>query len=756
MAMKLSLLLVLATTTLCVSSGGLAAQTLPTTQSEQHSDQILLTLPENVELKVLIEYISQRLGTNIYYDEQEVNQRVTIKAPTRIPEQSLLPLLESVLQMKGLVLVNAEQPGWKRIAPGNNLVASAQPATGGATTMPTTRPSAAVTQVFALQYVEPSKLDPVIKPFLTQPGGNSMSYAEQRLLIVTDYASNIHRISEMVRLLDQPLRQVSTQFLSVKHVDAQQLASQLTQLLAARQRAQASGTAGATAAAIEIAVETRTNQIVLIGLERDVREAIDLADQIDVPLELQTKMYDFKVASPERVDRMVKELIGPVESKRSYQSSIDPEANLLIVTATPQVHQQVEALKKTLDVGSAEQRNPVRFYKLANTTAAEVLQTIKAIETQEGLEQVSLDGDASPTTEPSALPPPATSPAGLSQAVPPAYPPAASHSQPQPAIRSLKTKEASVTADTNTNTIIVVARPAIQQVYEELIKRLDHRRPQVLIECTIVTLDTTSSYSVGVEVSSRGGAGSTDIITFSSFGLSSVGKTRGTDTQQADLGQLTLRPGTGFNGTIIASDLADIVLKALLHSGRADVVSAPRILVNDNTAGTLASVDEAPFTSVNASDTVATTSFGGYATAGTTITLTPHISEADYLQLEYSIALNSFSGSGSAGIPPPRQSNTITSKVTIPDGSTIIVGGLNRKNYTKTVDAIPILGQIPILEHLFSSHSTNNHISTLFVFVRPVILRDDQFQDLKYFSARDVQAAGLEGDYPPSEPMLVQ
>ena len=194
MAMKLSLLLVLATTTLCVSSGGLAAQTLPTTQSEQHSDQILLTLPENVELKVLIEYISQRLGTNIYYDEQEVNQRVTIKAPTRIPEQSLLPLLESVLQMKGLVLVNAEQPGWKRIAPGNNLVASAQPATGGATTMPTTRPSAAVTQVFALQYVEPSKLDPVIKPFLTQPGGNSMSYAEQRLLIGTDYASNIHRI----------------------------------------------------------------------------------------------------------------------------------------------------------------------------------------------------------------------------------------------------------------------------------------------------------------------------------------------------------------------------------------------------------------------------------------------------------------------------------------------------------------------------------------------------------------------------------
>ena len=77
---------------------------------------------------------------------------------------------------------------------------------------------------------------------------------------------------------------------------------------------------------------------------------------------------------------------------------------------------------------------------------------------------------------------------------------------------------------------------------------------------------------------------------------------------------------------------------------RATVSSAPRILVNDNNTGTLSSVTEFPYASVNASDTVATTSFGDYSKAGTEITVRPHISESDYLQLEYSVSLSSFTG----------------------------------------------------------------------------------------------------------------
>ena len=138
------------------------------------------------------------------------------------------------------------------------------------------------------------------------------------------------------------------------------------------------------------------------------------------------------------------------------------------------------------------------------------------------------------------------------------------------------------------------------------------------------------------------------------------------------------------------------------------------------------------------------------------ITVTPHISDANYLQLEYTVALNNFTGRGSNGIPPPRQTDAVDSTVTIPDGSTIIVGGLNRQNFSKTVSAVPFIGELPIIEYLFSSRSKNSANTTLFVFLRPTILRDDQFADLKYLSEKDVGAAQVKTDYPESEPLLMQ
>ncbi|HOI56942.1 MAG TPA: type II secretion system protein GspD, partial [Phycisphaerae bacterium] len=69
---------------------------------------------------------------------------------------------------------------------------------------------------------------------------------------------------------------------------------------------------------------------------------------------------------------------------------------------------------------------------------------------------------------------------------------------------------------------------------------------------------------------------------------------------------------------------------------------------------------------------------------------------------------------------------------------------------------LPILGDIPVLEYLFSSRSKNRSENTLFVFIRPVILRDDQFDDLRYLSAQDRKLADLPEDTPTSEPMLMR
>ena len=213
---------------------------------------------------------------------------------------------------------------------------------------------------------------------------------------------------------------------------------------------------------------------------------------------------------------------------------------------------------------------------------------------------------------------------------------------------------------------------------------------------------------------------------------------------------------TGGTFALLSPRIADILLPALANNSRASFDSAPQLLDNDNGKGKLESVAQEPFAVIlDASSTQSLTSLGGLAQAGTSITVEPHISEADYLQLSYSIELSNFTGSAQNGLPPPSQKNAVDSSVTIPDSYTIVVGGLTTKNYTAAVSTIPILGDIPILKYLFGSRTHTNQDSTLFVFIKPVILRDDKFEDLKYISGKSASVAGLPGDYPKSEPVLM-
>ncbi len=740
---------------------------------------ISLNFPENMPLKVLVDYVAERLKVNLLYDPQLISKRVTIKAATKVTEDSLLGLLESVLKMNDLALVDADQPGWKRIVAAQNLVNISRTDQAPAGEF---NPTAALTQVIKINHADVNRVDQVVRPFLSPRGANSFVVGERNLLIVTDYADNMKRVVDLVALMDQPTPGVVVEFVPARQMEASALAQQAGQLLGAKQKSKGAG----VAQQVEIRSDARTNQLVLIGQRADVDEALTIINALDVKLDLETRIYKLQAAAPEKVDRLVRELIGPVAARTQYSAAIDREAGFLIVTGSKEVHDHVARISRDLDVAPSETQSRVRFYKLANRTAAEVLATIRAIEGSSGLAGLNLtgepsarsvgtneradgsksegavDGGASPGN-PAGTPggpgtvgvvpaPGLTSPLPGIESVAPAYYTQGAVGEggaiPSAARQTVQTSQARITADTDTNTIIVIADPSVQPTYERLITLLDKRRPQVLLEVMLVTLDTSGGFSLGVELSRE----TTDVnggrvVTFSSYGLSDV---------TANTGQLALKPGLGFNGALVDADIGEVVIRALKTSGRAKVVSAPRILVNDNATGTLASINEAPFSSVNASNTVATTSFAGYASAGTTISITPHISEGDHLQLDYQVTLNSFTGQGSDSSPPPRQTNTVSSQVTIPDGSWIVVGGLNRQDTSKSVTGIPLIDDIPILKHLARNETQNTSDSTLFVFMRPLILRDDQFEDLKYLSAKDLEPYGLADKLPVSEPMLMR
>ncbi|MCH8316776.1 MAG: hypothetical protein IIA64_12465, partial [Planctomycetes bacterium] len=307
-----------------------------------------------------------------------------------------------------------------------------------------------------------------------------------------------------------------------------------------------------------------------------------------------------------------------------------------------------------------------------------------------------------------------------------------------------------LTSDEGTNSIIAIGDARRLDQLEQLIAELDVRQPQVMIEVLIVSLTDGQTLDLGVELEKLQINGSTFIALSSLFGLGAAGIPSAIDAMTSSGGG-----GLGFSGAVISPGDFRVLVRALetLNEGRA--LNIPVVLVNNNQQATLDSVLQAPFLSVNASNTTSTTSFGGTQDAGTSVTITPQIAKGDHLILEYSVSLSTFVGeSSSPGLPPPRQQTNLQSVVTIPDGFTIAVGGIEIANAAEAVTQIPLLSSIPIIGELFKSRSKSSSRSRFYVFIRANVLRHDGFEDLKYISEQDVIAAGIDDGWPEVHPRV--
>jgi len=128
------------------------------------------------------------------------------------------------------------------------------------------------------------------------------------------------------------------------------------------------------------------------------------------------------------------------------------------------------------------------------------------------------------------------------------------------------------------------------------------------------------------------------------------------------------------------------------------------------------------------------TGFGGYEDAGVTLTISPSISASGYLRLNISLVISTFTGASSSDLPPPKTTRTITTSVNVPDGDTMVIGGIITEADTKDTSKIPWLGDIPLLGRLFRRDANSNTRTTLYFFVTPHILEDENFADLSEIS----------------------
>jgi general secretion pathway protein D len=555
--------------------------------------------------------------------------------------------------------------------------------------------------------------------------------------------------------------------------------------------------------------DENANRVVVVGRRDLVEEALKLLERFDVSLDIREKIFRPRNLSASQLQTIIEGFLPDYDDARVYRGTVDEGANLFVVRASTEIIAKIDEIIEQFDKAPTMAESPLSIIKLQNAKAEEVLTTLLALQDAYGFNAgfgnaltggSQFFGGAFGATIPGFQG--GYNPFGLSgygqsgfglggmgaggftqggfgnqafqtQQLPlqPGQPTTTGATSTtgtgttsggsQSNRNSQRGQQGGlggfggsatlpggvrVTADIATNSLILVGPANVKPIYERLIEQLDQRRPQVLIEAKFISLTANDNFNFGVEFSAGDRTGAKRAFKFTSFGLSQVNPTTGA---------LTIVPGQGANTTVVNPDIADMVLRALVTHTRAKVLSAPKILVNDNQEGKLESKTSIPFQSVNASNTVATTSLGGSQEAGTTIFVTPHINENDNLQLEFDIEFSTFTGTGTETLPPSRQIEKVSSSVTVPDGQTVIVGGLKRTADNQDYAGVPWLEMVPLLRDLLGRTGETKNQTSFFVFIRPLILRDSQFGDLQYLSDRQAGLMGIPSEYPSSSPVLM-
>lgn len=739
------------------------------------------------DLSALIEFYRIQRNVKVLVQPEQLviaqKYKIDVDPNLEFSSKALDELLLQLLRLNGQAMVPiAEKPGWLQIVD----LAKVRPLAPILLKEGDEPLGPYATKVFRLKYLTNEQFRLRVEPFLsrlTATGRNNNSGSRRdespvkgnivyldkwSTLLITDLVVNLKRTERLLLRLDVPPETSVFKQITINHQPVKRLAEQLRVLLSNSKRDSEQRSANSKEVVSQLAIteDQRGSRLLLRGTSAQVLEATSIIEQLDKVTD-STVPYTTRFISNRKFQEILQNRFGDA-AESSLRMEPRSDGKTLVVSAPISLHQQIEDLRKSFDreIKTSKKSRRIQYYTIKNRPASEIVETIKGVGDSRQSNQTELGRGVStrgirkvPTDQfggpgnfqlsPREREREAVLDRSLTQATQQLLNQTENSDQnntDQESEYQSILQRAFVSVDAANNTIIVDADPEVQALYKDLIDQLDRKRPQVLVEVTVVSINQLEDTSLGIEVSLGDRTGTNRSFTFTQFGLS---------TAAADSGVLSLSPGVGFNGAILKPDVADVILRSLAQHERAKVVTAPRVLVRDNATGTLSSVAEVPFAGLNSGQNFASTTLQGFAEAGTTISVSPQISEANHLNLTFDILVNDFTGDAAENLPPPRQSNQITSEVAIPDGHTVIVGGLTRERFSKVQRGIPLLENIPVLRLLGGNLSNGESSDRLFVFIRPVILRDEQFKDLIQYTFPATKESGANDGFPESKPRFM-
>jgi len=333
---------------------------------------------------------------------------------------------------------------------------------------------------------------------------------------------------------------------------------------------------------------------------------------------------------------------------------------------------------KFLDTALPTAQSDIHIYKLENAGAEEVAATLSTLAS--GIPVQQKDAKQKPQTEQSAF-----------------------------------SERFKVVANKETNSLIIISAPQDYEKIEGIIKGLDVKREQVLVEALIVEISLNDDQIFGFDWSALIDTPyDADVVASSNTGLYAEGLQRG------GLPGLTVGLLNGTLPNVYA------ILNANRENTNLKILSTPEIVTVDNNEATINISEQIPFlTSSRVDEQNNVIQTFDYKDIGIILKLTPHINKNGYITMEIEQQIKKLVESTRTLENPSVYKREITSKVTVKDERTIVIGGLIRDDVTNIEQKVPLLGDIPLLGLLFRKQIKQRTRTNLLVFITPHIITAD-------------------------------
>ncbi len=509
------------------------------------------------------------------------------------------------------------------------------------------------------------------------------------------------------------------------------------------------------------------NSLVVADYADNIRRIRDLIRQIDRD-SAATQIVTLDNAGAREIAVALQGLAGQggSEGGRSPVSVVAIDSsNAVALRGDPTSVARFAAMAKQLDA-RAQSGAEIRVYWLNHANAATLLETVQSLIGGQNSAAQTNDLPVVAQTPTNGTPAPTSVPVPIV---------AASSSSGMNGIGGRG--PVVVTRYEGANALIIAANPEMQRTLGELIRQLDTRPEQVLVEAIVVEIGNEAAKKLGVQflvggknapfaatnysnatpnILTIGGAYGAEQLTRSTTTVNGTTTTTSTNSalgdslQEAAAASILSATG-GFGGFALdigKNAIFGTIINAIASDTESNLLATPHIVTLNNQKAKFLVGQEVP---VSTGEQLSANFENAFRTVkrqevGIKLEVTPQVNAQGDVKLFLKQEVSSVAGPVSS-----RSSDLILNKrefettLTVGDGQLLAIGGLLNDDERRTIERIPLLSDIPIIGELFKSRSRSRSKTNLMVFIRPTILRSredgDQMTARRYDYVREMQVA---------------